>query len=166
MTGILTWADVLIGAWSVILGGFVLVVDARSHRIPNRLTVAWAVGVVALGCGFGIGGRWGDVLASVLTGIALFAVGYLVAVISPDAFGFGDVKLLGCVGLSIGYLDPQLVVVWLLGLAVGTLVWLVLARWLDRQYDRGTPLRKRQIAFGPPIIIGLALTYIAVLVAM
>lgn len=165
MIGGLPGVDAVIAGYVVLLGAAVIVSDAREHRIPNRLTAAWAVGVILIAVVAAAQDGWGDLWRTLATGGAMFAAGYLLAVVTPDAFGFGDVKLLGCVGLALGHLEPQLVVVWLLALAVTTLLWLLLAPWLDRRYDRRTPLRKRHIAFGPPIVLALWGTYAVVLLA-
>ncbi|GAB3301811.1 hypothetical protein EK0264_01160 [Epidermidibacterium keratini] len=165
MIGALPGIDAIIAGYVVLLGGAIIVSDAREHRIPNRLTASWAVGVMVIAAVAAPQFGWGDLWRSLATGGAMFAAGYLLAILGPDAFGFGDVKLLGCVGLAIGHLEPQLVVVWLLALAVWTLVWLLLAPWLDRRYDRRTPLRRRQIAFAPPIVLALWSTYGVVLLS-
>ncbi len=163
MIGGLPGVDAVIAGYVVLLGAAVIVSDAREHRIPNRLTAGWAIGVILIGAVAATRDGWGDVWRALAAGAAMFAAGYLLAVVAPDAFGFGDVKLLGCVGLALGHLEPQLVVVWLLALAVTTLLWLLLAPWLDRRYDRSTPLRKREIAFAPPIVLALWSTYAVVL---
>lgn len=160
-------ADVAILVVSAVAGVLLIRVDVREHRLPDRLTgpAALAIVVVALGGSLARGdwSRWAPML---LTGVGLLAAGYLLAVISPDAFGMGDVKLLGVIGLALGHLDPQTIVLWLLALAAASAGWLVLAPRLDGASDRSVPWRKRHVAFGPPMIVAWWLVYAVLAVAV
>jgi prepilin peptidase CpaA len=73
------------------------VIDLRTHRIPNVLTIGIAivgVGLAAAGLGrVGIGMS----IAGCLVGLALMLPGYLIG-----ATGGGDVKLLAAVGTLLG----------------------------------------------------------------
>lgn len=162
----MTAADFVMLAGAVVLGVPMIVTDLREHRLPNRLTGAAALVVLAtalvaavLGSGWG---RWPGML---LTGLGMALGGYLLAVVADGAFGMGDVKLLGVVGLALGHLEPSTVVVWLLALAVASALWLLLVPVLDKAADRTVAWRKRHIAFGPPIIVAWWLVYVVMITA-
>ena len=73
--------------------------DVRSHRVPNRLTMAGLVAAFALRAPLGV--------AALLSGLEGFAIALAVAVLffALGAVGGGDAKLLGVVGAFLG-LDP------------------------------------------------------------
>ncbi|HEY9424669.1 MAG TPA: prepilin peptidase, partial [Microterricola sp.] len=101
-----------------------------------------------------ITGDWGSLLGAVLGAVALFALYFLLALISPSGIGMGDVKLAALVGLVLGSAGWG---VWvsgaLAGFVVGGLVSIV-ALLLRRVTLRGS------LPFGPPMLAG---AYIAVL---
>ncbi|WP_158716330.1 prepilin peptidase [Blastococcus sp. Marseille-P5729] len=159
-------ADLVMLAIAVSVGIPLIVADVREHRLPNRLTGGAALALIAVAVVDGIAGpgrsRW---LPMVLTAAGMAAAGYLLAVVSPSGVGLGDVKLLGVIGLALGHLNPQTLVVWLLALALASAAWLLLASRFDRMADRSVPWRKRHIAFGPPMIVAWWLVYAAVVLA-
>lgn len=159
-------ADLVMLLIALIAGIPLIVADVREHRLPDRLTGAAALGLSAVALIDGLArsdlSRW---LPMVLTAAGMAAAGYLLAVISPSGFGLGDVKLLGVIGLALGHLNPQTVVIWLLALALASAVWLLLAPRLDQAADRSVPWRKRHIAFGPPMIVAWWLVYTVLMLA-
>lgn len=142
------------------------VVDIRQHRLPNRilfpaypiaglllLAVAWLESSQA-GPGepqaalFDVAGL--RVLAG---GAVLYAAYYLLRVLQPSGLGFGDVKLAGFLGLYLGFLGWEHLVVatvaaFLLGglMGIGILVT-----------KRGT--LKTAIAFGPFMLSGAVIAF-------
>ena len=104
----------------------------------------------ALGFG-GIGGAF-VTIAQVLffVAVGLFVLFLVLALISPSALGMGDVKLAGLVGLPLGWLGWDAV---LLGTAAGFVVQAVLSLVLlaARRIDlRG------ELPFGPAMLLGAA----------
>jgi leader peptidase (prepilin peptidase) / N-methyltransferase len=161
-----TAADLLMAAVAVVLGIPMIVIDLREHRLPNRLTGGAAVLVLLISFGDSLlRADWSRWPATLLTGLGMAAGGYFLAVLARGAFGMGDVKLLGVVGLALGHLEPSTIVVWLLALAVASALWLALVPLLDQAADRAVPWRKRHIAFGPPIIVAWWLVYVVMVTA-
>ncbi len=143
-----------------------IVYDVREHRLPNRLTGAAAALILLVAfIAALVSGSWQRWWPMLLTGAVMLLGGYLLAVLAPTGLGLGDVKLFGVLGLGLGHLDPTSVVLFLLALALASLLWLVLAPRLDRATDPEVPWLKRHIAFGPPIILAWWTVYITMMVA-
>ena len=82
--------------------------------------------------------------------LALFS--FVAAMLSPDGFGFGDVKLLGLLGLVLGWFGWGVLMTGVfLGLLTGALVSLLLL--VTRRAGWRTA-----IPFGPPLLTGAVLT--------
>jgi leader peptidase (prepilin peptidase)/N-methyltransferase len=127
-------------------------VDLAVHRLPDRVVfpsvavvaAAWLADAVVLG-------TWDALLRAVLAGPAVFGAAVAAALISPGGMGFGDVKLLGLLGLLLGWFGWSVLAVGVvLGFvvgALGTLVLLVLRRagW------------RTEVALGPSLLLGAAL---------
>lgn len=96
----IAWA---LGAVLAVIAVAIAVIDQRTMRIPNLLVLpatvfAWVVaGVTALG-----ESDAAPLIRSVMGGLALFAVWYLVALASPGSLGGGDVKFAGYLGSVLG----------------------------------------------------------------
>ena len=82
--------------------------DIRERRIPNALILIGLVVAVSI---VAISGQWSDALLGSGIGMALLAFPRLMA---RDAVGFGDLKLVGVLGLGAGVSGIVVVV----GLAV------------------------------------------------
>jgi leader peptidase (prepilin peptidase) / N-methyltransferase len=128
-------------------------VDLAVHRLPDRVVfpsaavvaAAWLADAVVMG-------TWDLLLRALLAGLVAFGGAVVAALISPGGIGFGDVKLLGLLGVLLGWfgwsvLAMGVVLGFVVG-AVGTLVLLALRRtgW------------RSEVALGPSLLLGTALT--------
>jgi leader peptidase (prepilin peptidase) / N-methyltransferase len=141
----LAWAA---GA-AVVLGA----VDLLCHRLPDRVTYpAAVVCAAAFLLDAAVLGAWEELLRGLLAAAVSFAVGVLAAVASPDGFGFGDVKLLGLLGLVLGWFGWGVLMTGVfLGLLTGALVSLLLLATRRAGWRTAIP-------FGPPLLTGAVLT--------
>lgn len=133
-------------------GVLLAVVDLRHRLLPNRVIgPALVTGALLLTGAAAVDDRWDDLARAALGAVVLFAVFLLLALISPSALGMGDVKLAGLLGLHLGWLGWDAV---LLGAAAGFVVQAVLSLVLlaARRIDlRG------ELPFGPAMLAGAAL---------
>ena len=130
-------------------------VDLAEKRLPNAVVFP-TLGVVALllvPATWAVG-TWWPLLWALVGSAAMFAVYFLLALISPSSMGMGDVKLALVVGLLVGWFGMN---AWLVGLVgafvVGGVIALI-ALALRRVTLRGS------IPFGPSMLAG---AFIAVL---
>lgn len=139
-------------AWAagaaVVLGA----VDLATHRLPDRVTCpAYVVCSGALLVDAAVHGTWSALLTAVLAAAAAFGVSALAAVVAPAGMGFGDVKLLGLLGLLLGWAGWSVLLTGIfLGLLVGALVSVALL--VTRRAGWRTA-----IPFGPPLLAGAVL---------
>lgn len=138
-----------LGAWFGYLGaGAALVwVDLRTTWLPRSLNLV-CVAQVLLGLAWVTAGDWPTALASLAGGAVAFLLFHLVWRFS-SAFGYGDVRLAGIVGVmgAMRGLDGWLMAL-LCGTAMGALWGLIHA--LAR---RGTE-RPAHFAYGPALWLG------------
>ena len=140
----LVWA----GGAAVVLAS----VDLASHRLPDRVTYPTAAVCVAVFLvDAAVLGSWGALVRALAAAVVAFGVPYAVAAISPEALGFGDVKLLGLLGLLLGWFGWGVLLAGVfLGLLTGAAVSTVLLA--ARRAGWRTPL-----PFGPPLLVGAVL---------
>lgn len=130
--------------------------DVRTGRIPNRLTLgalailAGSLVIVAVIDDRSLGSLSADLAAGlVLSGAPAM---FLVWLVTPGAVGGGDWKLLGVLGMAVGFVAP-------LGAAViltaASVVGLTVAAFS----------RRRHIILGPPLALGYAAAVAAVVIA-
>jgi leader peptidase (prepilin peptidase)/N-methyltransferase len=157
LAGLLVGAALLTGlrpagaafAWgagaAVVLGA----VDLATHRLPDRVTYpAAAVCATALLVDAAVHGTWPALLRAVLAAAAAFGVAALTAAIAPAGLGFGDVKLLGLLGLLLGWVGWGVLLTGVfLGLLAGAVVSLVLLATRRAGWRTAIP-------FGPPLLVG------------
>jgi len=143
---------VLVHIGLVGIGVWLLVIDARTHRLPNRIVLPTLAAVLALaGIDAIVTGRSGSLIGGV---IGMLVLGGLYAVLratSRGGIGGGDVKLAAVIGLVLGWHGWQALAVGAASAFVlGALYALALMAF--RRADRST-----RIAFGPWMIIGAVL---------
>ena len=84
-------------------------------------------------------------------GAVAFTVACALAALSPEALGFGDVKLLGLLGLLLGWFGWGVLLAGVfLGLLAGAVLSLVLLAARRAGWRTALP-------FGPPLLTGAAL---------
>jgi leader peptidase (prepilin peptidase) / N-methyltransferase len=160
LAGLLAGAAALTGlrpatlalAWAAGAGIVLAAVDLAVHRLPDRVTYpASAVCSAALTADAAVLGSWEALVRALAAAGAAFAVAALLAALAPEGLGFGDVKLLGLLGLLLGWAGWGVLLAGVfLGLLLGAAVSLVLlatrrARW------------RTALPFGPPLLLGAAL---------
>ncbi|MGY1723742.1 prepilin peptidase [Blastococcus sp. SYSU DS0533] len=143
-TAALVWAA---GA-AVVLAG----VDLAAHRLPDRVLLpAAAVCGAALLADAALLGTWPALLRALVAGAAALVLSGAARLTGPAALGFGDVKLLGLLGLVLGWAGWGVLLAGLfLGLVTGAMVSLVLVA-TGRAGWRST------VPFGPPLLVGAVL---------
>lgn len=138
-------------AYLVLAAGLVVLsaIDVREHRLPNRivypLTVAVAALLVVAAVGDDDGSALGRALLAGAVAVAAFAGLHLA---SPRSLGLGDVKLVGVLGMALGWL-AWAALAWgaILGFAAGAVVGLVLVA-------AGRLARRDHLPFGPFLAAG------------
>jgi len=145
-------AFLYVGAVGVLLA----VIDIEHHRLPDRVVLpSYVVGATLLLAAGGVRGDVAGWLRALAAAAVIFAVFFLLAFISPDGFGFGDVKLGGLLGMHLGWLGWDYVVLGVVaGFLIGTLVSLVLIAL--RRASLRTP-----VPFGPALLAGALAAVVA-----
>ncbi|HEV2089240.1 MAG TPA: A24 family peptidase [Cryptosporangiaceae bacterium] len=138
-------AYLYLGALALVLGA----VDLARHRLPDVLTLPAYPALGALLAVASLGSGDGEALLRACFGAAAcFGVYYLLAVLVPEAMGFGDVKLAGVLGLVLAWAGwASLLAGMFLGFLFGGVVSLALI--LSRRATRRT-----RIPFGPFMLVG------------
>lgn len=150
-------ADAALPAFLVVVAGLVAIsaVDLERRIVPNRVlyptlfAAALLFVVAAL-----VRGEWTDVRQAAVGGALGFGLLFAVHLISPGGMGFGDVRLAGLLGMTVGWLSVGHVVVALfLGFLLGAVVGVALM-------VTGRKGRKDLLPFGPFLAAG---AYLALL---
>lgn len=147
---------VLVHLGLLAVGVWLLVVDARTHRLPNRIVlptlgVLFAALVVEA---FVTGQPW-SLLRSVAGMLVLGGFYIVLRAMSRGGVGGGDVKLAAVIGLLLGWHGWQALAVGAASAFVlGALFALILMAM--RRANRST-----SIAFGPWMIVGAAIGIVA-----
>jgi leader peptidase (prepilin peptidase)/N-methyltransferase len=133
-------------------GVLLTVVDLRHRLLPNRVVApALAAGGVLLALAAAVDEVWPDLLRAAVGAVGLFAVFLVLALIAPGSLGMGDVKLAALLGLYLGWLGWEVLV---LGAAAGFVVQALVA--LGLLVTRRVGLRG-ELPFGPAMLAGAAL---------
>ncbi|MBP2264987.1 leader peptidase (prepilin peptidase)/N-methyltransferase [Pseudarthrobacter sp. PvP004] len=105
-------------------------IDFTVHLLPNALVLLlFGGGLVLLLASAALTPGWADLIRALAGGAILFA-GYLIlGLFSPGSLGMGDVKLAAPLGLYLGYLGWQQVLIGgLLGFVVGGVLTVLMLR--------------------------------------
>ncbi|TKJ33771.1 peptidase A24 [Blastococcus sp. CCUG 61487] len=139
-------------AWASGAAVVLAAVDLADHRLPDRVTYpAVVVCATALLVDAAVLGTWAELLQAGAAAVAAVLVAGLGWLVSPQGLGMGDVKLLGLIGLLLGWFGWGVLMTGVfLGLLVGAVVSLALL--LTRRVGWRTA-----IPFGPPLIAGAVL---------
>ncbi len=139
--------------WLAAVGVTLAVIDVETLRLPDRLTLpSYPVGLVLLAFPADWPALGRAVLAAAITG----ATAFLLALLAPrGGLGLGDVKLLGVLGLFLGWLGWGVLVV---GVALGFALGAVAA--VGMLASRRAGLRDH-LAFGPWLIAGALVAVVA-----
>jgi leader peptidase (prepilin peptidase)/N-methyltransferase len=147
----LTWqlpAFVLLAVVGVLLA----VIDLEHRLLPNRILLRAAAGAAALlTVAAAAGNGWAHLRGAVLGAVVLFALFLVLALLAPSGLGMGDVKLVGLLGLHLGWVGPGALAV---GAVAGFVVQAVIAVVLLLGRRVGV---KGEIPFGPALLAGAAL---------
>jgi leader peptidase (prepilin peptidase)/N-methyltransferase len=136
-------------AWAGSAAVVLASVDLLVHRLPDRVTYpAYAVCAVSLTVDAAVLDSWGALVRALLAAAAAFAVAAAAAAVSPEGLGFGDVKLLGLIGLVLGWAGWDVLLGGVfLGLLTGAVVSLALLATRRAGWRTALP-------FGPPLLTG------------
>ena len=139
--------------WLGAVGLTLAVIDLDCQRLPDRLTLpSYPVGLALLAVPGDWDALWRAVLAAAVTGGAAL----LLALIAPGGgLGLGDVKLLGVLGLFLGWLGWAELA---LGIALGFTIGALAAVGLLVLRRAGL---KDQMAFGQWLIAGALVAVVA-----
>jgi leader peptidase (prepilin peptidase)/N-methyltransferase len=139
--------------WLAAVGVTLAVIDMETLRLPDRLTIpSYPVGLVLLA----LPADWSALGRAVLGAVVAGGASLLLALLAPrGALGLGDVKLLGVLGLFLGWLGWGVLVVGVaLGFAIGALAAVAMLA------SRRAGLRDH-LAFGPWLIAGALVAVVA-----
>lgn len=146
------WLLCAAAAYFLVLAVRLAVIDALTHRLPNRIVLpAYPVSALLLGTAALAAGEPDRIAAMGLAGAVLWGGYFLLRLGNPAGLGFGDVKLAGVLGLYLGFLGWRYVLAGTVAAFLLGGLWglgLILSR-------RGTA--KTAIAFGPFMLAGAGL---------
>ena len=141
-------AFLFLAAAGVLLG----VIDLQHRLLPNRV-VGPAIGIGAALLALAAAGEqdWPSLLRAALGGVALFTVFLVLALIAPSGLAMGDVKLAALLGLYLGWIGWNAVVI---GGAAGFVVQAAAALVLLATRRIGL---RGELPFGPAMLLGALL---------
>jgi leader peptidase (prepilin peptidase)/N-methyltransferase len=130
----------------------VAVTDLTHRLVPRRLIYAALVPIAVGLLGVSIHDQsWHKFVIAVIGGAMAFGVFFLIWFFVPRGMGFGDVRLAGVIGLTVGYLGlVHVYLAFLAGFVLGLLFGIVLM-------FGSTAGRKTRIPFAPALVAGAAI---------
>jgi len=149
--------DLPVWIYLAVLGTTLGYVDWRTRLLPKRLVIpSYFVVAVLLAIASAVdwadGGREALIRAGI-SWLAVFAIHFALWFVYPRGLGYGDVRLSGILGMALGWLGTDAVLVglyagWVLGALIAPL--LALAKVVNR----------KEYPFGPFLLVG---TFLGVL---
>ena len=121
-----------------------------SHRLVPRQLLYGGLAVIVplLVLSSSVQHTWSDLAKAAICGAVAFAVFFVIWFLVPRGMGFGDVRLSGVIGLTVGYLGVvHAYVAFLVGFVLGLVFVLVLM-------VGSSAGRKTRIPFAPALCIG------------
>ena len=103
-------------------------IDVDVHRLPDGLVLpAYPALLALLACATLGAGEWRPLRDALVAMAGMYALYFVMAMISPASLGFGDVKLSGLIGLVLGWLGLGTALLGLLaGFVAGGVIALVM----------------------------------------
>lgn len=130
-------------------------IDVDVHRLPDGLVLPAYPALLALLAFATLGaGEWRPLRDALVAMAGMYALYFVMAMISPSSLGFGDVKLSGLIGLVLGWLGLGTA---LLGLLAGFVAGGVIALVMLVAQRAGL---RSHIAFGPAMLVGAFLALV------
>lgn len=124
-------------------------IDLDTRTLPNRIVLpGYIVGVVLLGASGLLAGNVTALLGAAIGAAALFTLFFLLVLAYPRGMGMGDVKLAGLLGLFLGFIGWQEVVV---GAFAAFLLGGIFALILVAMHKASG---KTAVPFGPWMLLG------------
>jgi leader peptidase (prepilin peptidase)/N-methyltransferase len=122
-------------------------IDIAQKLLPNRIVLFLLVaGIAFLTAAAASTSGWGALLRAVASALILFIVYLILAIISPNGIGMGDVKLAAPLGLYLGYLGwNQLFYGGAFGFVAGGLATAILLRLKTKE-------TLNEVSFGPSML--------------
>ncbi len=157
VTAVHIGADWALPAFLVVVAGLIAIsaVDLERFIVPNRIlypTLFIAAPLLLLAGA--LNDDWGSVRTAAIGGALAWGLLLVIHLISPKGMGFGDVRLAGLIGMTLGWLSVGHVLV---GLFLGFLTASVVGVSLIVLHLKG---RKDKVPFGPFLALG---AYLAIL---
>ena len=138
-------AELYLAAVGVLLG----YIDIRVRLLPNAIVLPSYLVVLGLLAGASlVSGQWSPMLWAVVSGAGLWLLFAIAGFAYPAGVGFGDIKLIGVLGLGLGWLG------------VGhALVGMMAAFVMGGLFSLGLVISRRatsksQVPFGPFLVAG------------
>ena len=142
----------LVHAALIGIGGWLAVIDARTHRLPNRIVLPTLAVLIALAAVDALAtGRSAELVRALLGMLILGAFYAVLRGISRAGMGGGDVKLAALIGLVLGWHGWQALEIGAASAFVLGALYAIVLVALRRAH------RRTRIAFGPWMIAGALL---------